>query len=271
MQSPIHGPQAAQTAIATAAKSRSFAGISWTLSPLPGGFWTPERIANQREFQDRGAAAVRHLLFDQLRVLVPASEEEWTVLATALTSLATLKALLATTDGHIEGCTFCPIHSPEPIGGIITEFHVYVGAFVSLSEEHGVLRLKPWFIRHFGYLAQVGLKAIRPQQITEPQEPRKNLPEKSKKLAVLLDRANIPLDPSSSAPVPAAPSSRKTRHKDPLGKPPRVKSVTRSSRPAAAPSASSSRLAASHPATPHPAASSLRPDVSSSEMLPRGV
>ncbi|KAJ6483710.1 hypothetical protein C8R47DRAFT_557094 [Mycena vitilis] len=222
MQSLIlHGPQAAQTAIATAAKSRSFAGTSWTLSPLPSGFWTPERIANQREFQDRGAAAVRHLLFDQLRVLVPASEEEWTVIVTALTSLATLKALLATTDGHIEGCTFCPIHSPQPIGigGIITEFHVYVGAFVSLSEGHGVFRLKPWFIRHFGYLAQAGLKAIRPQQITEPQKPRKLFLEKTKGFSVLLDRVNIPLAPSSSAPIPIVPSLRKTRHKDPLGKP----------------------------------------------------
>ncbi|KAJ7604616.1 hypothetical protein DFH06DRAFT_1349197 [Mycena polygramma] len=150
---------------------------------------------------------------------VPASEEEWTVIATALTSLATLKALLATTDGHIEGCTFCPIHSPEPIGDILTEFHIYVGAFVSLSEEHGFLRFTPWFLRHFGYLAKAGVKVICPLAPAEPKVPRKTRPEQKKRLGVLLDKTNMPLA-SSSASVSTTPGSRKVSDETqgPVGK-----------------------------------------------------
>ncbi|KAJ7722513.1 hypothetical protein B0H16DRAFT_1600340 [Mycena metata] len=96
------------------------------------------------------------------------------IIATVITSPKTLAGFFKIFghDKDCQGCP-CPLHVPGPIVKIERAFRIYVGALVSLSDEHGYLRFKPWGVRLFSSLAKLALLGIRPNAFDE--EPRKTL------------------------------------------------------------------------------------------------
>ncbi|KAJ6577866.1 hypothetical protein B0H19DRAFT_1253170 [Mycena capillaripes] len=196
---------------------------AWPLSQLPEGFWTQkDRMtpAVQDDLEERGAQTLRYFLFDRFPHLVPATEYEWTIVTEALTSPATIKAVLAST-GHNDGCVACPLHkaSQSPSSDLLKLFCIYIGATVSLSEAHDRLRIWPWVERHFKVLAEGGLKLLRPAVSDDATKPvrvkRKSTKRtkggkgskstKSSKKTVLGDATNIPRATPSASPSPPAP------------------------------------------------------------------
>jgi Flp pilus assembly protein CpaB len=62
--------------------SKSFRLKTWSLSQLPNDFWNTDDRSTPgalQEFSEKGSIAMRKLLFDELPLLVPASDNEWQV------------------------------------------------------------------------------------------------------------------------------------------------------------------------------------------------
>ncbi|KAJ7900919.1 hypothetical protein B0H13DRAFT_2516139 [Mycena leptocephala] len=151
-------PQAAQGSISSAISSKPFKARLWSIDPLPNGFWAKSGRLTPAEYKKQGADAFRRFIFDDLRLQLSSTDDEWRA---TLTSPETFQGLLAAlgpeTFGDLVLINTTPMSGKEM-------FLIHFGALLSVSEDVtlGCFRLRPWLNRHFVGLAQCGLVAIRP-------------------------------------------------------------------------------------------------------------
>ncbi|KAJ7900910.1 hypothetical protein B0H13DRAFT_2336324 [Mycena leptocephala] len=141
-KSPPKPVDVAKAAALRELSSKSFRLKTWSLSQLPNDFWNTDDRSTPgalQEFSEKGSITMRKLLFDELPLLVSASDKEWQL---------------------------CPVQTTD----VLKLFWVYLGGFLSLSAEHGFKRFKPWFDRHFVLLAKCILLAIRPRDIIKAKK-----------------------------------------------------------------------------------------------------
>ncbi|KAJ7822030.1 hypothetical protein B0H13DRAFT_2376904 [Mycena leptocephala] len=219
---PLAPLQVAQAAVLDTISSRTFKKKAWSLDTLPDGFWDKADRSTadaQVLLETQGLKTLRRFVFDDLPLQVlPSTDDEWNaspfqrlllpytqrgsqVVATALTSPETIKALLSAI-GHDHNCTTCPLHTSDSvILDVVKAFRIYLGARQSLSDdpELGFFRLKPWLRRHLVVLAECGLKAIRSPDVIEikkrSSKENKEVERKCKKRkkAALQDLTNLPV------------------------------------------------------------------------------
>ncbi|KAJ7917662.1 hypothetical protein B0H13DRAFT_2322189 [Mycena leptocephala] len=222
---PLAPPQVAQAAVLDTISLRTFKKKAWSLDTLPDGFWDEADRSTadaQVLLETQGLKTLRRFVFDDLPLQV---------VATALTSTETIKALLAAI-GHDHNCTTCPLHTSDSvILDVVKAFRIYLGARQSLSDdpELGYFRLKPWLGRHLVVLAECGLKAIRPPDVIETKKrsskeneeaERSKQQRKRRKKATLQDLTNLPAAPPSplrnvlDSSLSLSPTSCKQRRKE---------------------------------------------------------
>ncbi|KAJ7722499.1 hypothetical protein B0H16DRAFT_348996 [Mycena metata] len=175
ISSIVHGAKYddAQNNVSQGIGLKKYRDAAWPATTLPPNFWTETTSAAMDQFDVEGSHTMRKIIFKDMPSL-PATEDEFEIIATVITSPKTLAGFFKIFghDKDCQGCP-CPLHVPGPNVKIERAFRIYVGALVSLSDEHGYLRLKPWGVRLFSSLAKLALLGIRPNALDE--KPRKTL------------------------------------------------------------------------------------------------